>query len=51
MKKRGKMLKTAMFAIGYGSSVPLAARKSGLGLRRTKTLAKHIYEHGFQLRN
>ncbi|AJF40840.1 hypothetical protein [Vibrio phage JSF12] len=51
MKKRGKMLKTATFALAYGSSVNLASTKSGLGLRRVKTLAKDLYENGFKLRN
>ncbi|AUG85298.1 hypothetical protein KNV09_gp092 [Vibrio phage Athena] len=51
MKKRGKIQKIAMFALGYGSSIPLASKKSGLGLRRTKTLAKHIAENGFRIRD
>lgn len=51
MKKRGKMQKIAMFALGYGSSAPIASKKSGLGLRRVKTLAKQITENGFRIRD
>lgn len=51
MTKRGKQQKIAMFALGYGSSLPMASKKSGLGLRRVKTLAKQIAEHGFRIRD
>lgn len=51
MKKRGKQQKIAMFALAYGSSFPIACKNSGLGLRRVKTLAKHIAENGFRIRD
>ncbi|AFB83912.1 hypothetical protein F404_gp055 [Vibrio phage pVp-1] len=51
MTKRGKMQKIAMFSLAYGSSAPMASKKSGLGLRRTKSLAKQIAERGFRIRD
>lgn len=51
MKKRGKMQKLAMFALAYGSSAPIASKKSRLGLRRVKILAKQIAERGFRIRD
>lgn len=40
VQKRGKILRKATYAIIYGASPKTVAKTAGLGLRRSKVLAK-----------
>lgn len=40
MKRRGKMVRSAQYALMYGASIQTAINTSGLSARRIKTLKK-----------
>lgn len=42
MKRRGKQVRSAHYALMYGASVKRATKTSGLSIRRVKTLQKKL---------